>query len=68
MGLLDMYNNKTLNWKDFASSVKEVTEKNISQFACRKVLPGKPKEEDYFYANPQECLSSETKCLMPPVN
>lgn len=28
----------------------------------RVVIPDKPKEEDYFYANPQECLCESTNC------
>ncbi|WOL01042.1 hypothetical protein Cni_G09755 [Canna indica] len=66
--LLDMHSNKTLTWDNFASSVRQVTEKSIGQPACRKVLANKPKEEDYFYANPHECLTNATNCLTVPEN
>ncbi|KAG6510636.1 hypothetical protein ZIOFF_028664 [Zingiber officinale] len=61
--LLDMHNNKTLPWDDFASSVKRVVDESLGQPTCRKVLTDKPKEEDYFYANPQECLPNAKECL-----
>ncbi|XP_074579535.1 rhamnogalacturonan I rhamnosyltransferase 4-like [Curcuma longa] len=66
--LLDMHNNKTLPWDDFTSSVKHVVGDSLGQPTCRKVLTGKPKEEDYFYANPQECLPNAEECLKVPEN
>ncbi|XP_018685362.2 rhamnogalacturonan I rhamnosyltransferase 1 isoform X2 [Musa acuminata AAA Group] len=63
--LLDLHNNKTLSWDDFATSVRQVLEKSIGQPTCRRVVAGKPKEEDYFYSNPQECLTNANECPMP---
>nr|XP_018685362.1 PREDICTED: uncharacterized protein At1g04910-like isoform X2 [Musa acuminata subsp. malaccensis] len=63
--LLDLQNNKTLSWDDFATSVRQVLEKSIGQPTCRRVVAGKPKEEDYFYSNPQECLTNANECPMP---
>ncbi|KAG6485606.1 hypothetical protein ZIOFF_054169 [Zingiber officinale] len=64
--LLDMHNNKTLPWDEFASSVKQVVNGSLGQPICRKVLINKPKEEDYFYANPHECLTNAKECLNVP--
>ncbi|KAK1266860.1 hypothetical protein QJS04_geneDACA000543 [Acorus gramineus] len=54
--LLDLHQNKTLSWHEFASAVRQAHEKRMGQPALRRVIPDKPKEEDYFYANPHECL------------
>ncbi|KAK6921985.1 GDP-fucose protein O-fucosyltransferase [Dillenia turbinata] len=60
--LLDMYQNKTLSWDAFAVAVRLAHEKRVGQPTRRKVIVEKPKEEDYFYSNPQECLCESTKC------
>ncbi|GAU51564.1 hypothetical protein TSUD_414210 [Trifolium subterraneum] len=61
--LVDMHQNGTLKWNEFADSVKLVHEKRIVQPTRRKVIMDRPKEEDYFYANPYECLcEEETNC------
>ncbi|XP_027346227.1 rhamnogalacturonan I rhamnosyltransferase 1-like [Abrus precatorius] len=67
---LDMHQNGTLPWNEFANAVQEVHEKRMGQPAYRRVIVDKPKEEDYFYANPHECLCEETKCddLLSPLN
>lgn len=31
-------------------------EKKMGQPSLRRIVADKPKEEEYFYANPQECL------------
>eukprot|EP00249_Psilotum_nudum_P022708 c28616_g1_i1 orf=1310-2860(+) len=54
--LLDQYDNGTLRWDDFALAVKEAHKDRLGMPTARRVIPEKPKEEDYFYANPQECL------------
>ncbi|OVA03899.1 GDP-fucose protein O-fucosyltransferase [Macleaya cordata] len=54
--LLDLHQNNTLSWDEFSNAVRHVHEHRIGQPAMRKVIPERPKEEDYFYANPQECL------------
>jgi hypothetical protein len=68
--LLDMHVNGTLSWNEFAVAVRSVHEKRMGQPTRRRVIPEKPKEEDYFYANPQECLCVGKNCddLLSPGN
>ena len=42
----------------------------MGQPTRRRVIADKPKEEDYFYANPQECLCEGANCddLLGPGN
>ncbi|KAJ4822662.1 Rhamnogalacturonan I rhamnosyltransferase 1 [Turnera subulata] len=54
--LIDRYNNGSLNWDEFSSAVKESHAARMGGPTKRLVIPDKPKEEDYFYANPEECL------------
>lgn len=58
--LLDMHQNQTLQWDEFAQAVRQVHKKRIGAPMRRKVIPDRPKEEDYFYANPQECLCNSS--------
>jgi hypothetical protein len=60
--LLDLHHNKTLTWDQFAVAVKEAHERRAGAPTHRRVISDKPKEEDYFYANPQECLCEGTNC------
>ncbi|KAF8068532.1 hypothetical protein N665_1146s0025 [Sinapis alba] len=60
--LLDLHHNKTLTWDQFAVAVKVAHERRTGAPTHRRVIPDKPKEEDYFYANPQECLCESTNC------
>ena len=56
--LIDKYNNLgTINWDEFSLAVKAAHVDRMGNPTKRSVVPGKPKEEDYFYTNPQECLS-----------
>ncbi|KAG0470142.1 hypothetical protein HPP92_016842 [Vanilla planifolia] len=61
--LLDLHARKMLSWAEFASTVQELHKERVGQPVCRKVMVGKPKEEDYFYANPYECLINSTECI-----
>ncbi|XXG52392.1 hypothetical protein AAC387_Pa03g0744 [Persea americana] len=54
--LLDLHLNKTMAWDEFSLAVRRIHEHRMGQPTRRKVIPERPKEEDYFYANPQECL------------
>ncbi|TVU48249.1 hypothetical protein EJB05_07878 [Eragrostis curvula] len=63
VGLLDLYTNKTISWDSFASSVQETHKSRVAQPSCRQKLENKPKEEDYFYANPHECLANSSLCI-----
>jgi len=60
--LLDLHQNGTLPWDSFATAVREAHENRTGQPVLRRVIPDKPKEEDYFYANPQECLCQDPNC------
>nr|CAB3496952.1 unnamed protein product [Digitaria exilis] len=60
--LLDLYTNKTISWDNFASSVREAHKSRVAQPSCRRKLENRPKEEDYFYANPHECLANSSLC------
>ncbi|KAL3654253.1 Rhamnogalacturonan I rhamnosyltransferase 1 [Castilleja foliolosa] len=61
--LLDLHQNGTLSRDGFSAAVRLAHEKRMGQSSRRMVIPNKPKEEDYFYSNPHECLS-----LGPRVN
>lgn len=54
--LIDQYNNGTLSWNQFSVRVKAAHADRMGNPTTRSEIPGKPKEEDYFYTNPQECL------------
>lgn len=54
--LLDLFQNGKMPWDQFSIAVQQVHEHRMGQPTTRTVIPGRPKEEDYFYANPQECL------------
>ncbi|KAJ7974257.1 O-fucosyltransferase family protein [Quillaja saponaria] len=56
VGLIDQYNSGSLSWDEFSSLVKEAHAYRMGIPKQRVVIPDKPKEEDYFYSNPQECL------------
>ncbi|XP_024018314.1 O-fucosyltransferase 34-like [Morus notabilis] len=57
VALIDYYNNGTIGWDEFSLAVKAAHIDRMGNPTKRSVVPGKPKEEDYFYTNPQECLS-----------
>lgn len=54
--LIDQYNNGSLSWDQFSSTVKEFHANRMGSPENRTVISDRPKEEDYFYANPYECL------------
>ncbi|KAK4257278.1 hypothetical protein QN277_006887 [Acacia crassicarpa] len=54
--LIDQYHNGVLNWEEFSSAVKRAHASRMGSPSKRIVIPDRPKEEDYFYANPEECL------------
>ncbi|XP_015965845.1 rhamnogalacturonan I rhamnosyltransferase 1-like [Arachis duranensis] len=54
--LIDLYKNGTIGWNEFSNSVKEAHADRVGGPTSRSVVPGKPKLEDYFYTNPQECI------------
>ncbi|KAF3331442.1 GDP-fucose protein O-fucosyltransferase [Carex littledalei] len=56
VSLVDQYNNGTLNWDEFATEIKAAHINRMGTPSVRTVIPDRPKEEDYFYSNPHECL------------
>ncbi|XP_059670493.1 rhamnogalacturonan I rhamnosyltransferase 1-like [Cornus florida] len=54
--LIDRYYDGSLGWEEFSSSVKEVHTNRLGRPKKRVVISERPKEEDYFYSNPHECL------------
>ncbi|GLT70373.1 hypothetical protein SLA2020_424560 [Shorea laevis] len=54
--LIDQYTSGSLSWNEFSCAVKEAHANRKGQPVKRMVIPDRPKEEDYFYANPEECL------------
>ncbi|XP_077215268.1 rhamnogalacturonan I rhamnosyltransferase 1-like [Tasmannia lanceolata] len=54
--LIDRYNEGFLSWDEFSSLVKEAHADRMGAPTRRVMIPDRPKEEDYFYSNPQECL------------
>ncbi|KAJ8760642.1 hypothetical protein K2173_015309 [Erythroxylum novogranatense] len=55
--LTDEYRNGTLDWDQFSLAVKAAHSNKFGRPATRTEILGKPKDEDYFFTNPQECLS-----------
>ncbi|OWM84703.1 hypothetical protein CDL15_Pgr027490 [Punica granatum] len=56
VNLIDRYTNGLLSWDEFSSAVKEAHVLRMGSPRERVVIPDRPKEEDYFYSNPYECL------------
>lgn len=55
--LLDQQLNGTLTWDEFSLAVRQVHNDHMGAPTRRKLIPDRPKLEDYFYANPEECLA-----------
>ncbi|XP_052117410.1 rhamnogalacturonan I rhamnosyltransferase 1-like isoform X1 [Arachis duranensis] len=53
--LIDQYRNGTISWEEFSRVVKLAHARRGGPIT-RSVVPLRPKLEDYFYSNPQECL------------
>ncbi|CAN6809313.1 unnamed protein product [Brassica oleracea] len=56
VNLIDEYYQGLLSWEVFSTTVKSFHATRMGGPKKRLVIPNKPKEEDYFYANPYECL------------
>ncbi|XP_031119700.1 rhamnogalacturonan I rhamnosyltransferase 1-like [Ipomoea triloba] len=54
--LIDQYIAESLTWVEFSNAVKATHADHMGNPAKRLVIPDRPKEEDYFYSNPWECL------------
>ncbi|XP_076903818.1 rhamnogalacturonan I rhamnosyltransferase 1-like [Bidens hawaiensis] len=66
--LIDRYTSNSLSWDEFSSAVKEAHANRMGNPTKRLVIPDRPKEEDYFYANPEECLQLQQPSENEPVN
>ncbi|XP_024518188.1 O-fucosyltransferase 34 [Selaginella moellendorffii] len=54
--LIDEYESGTFRWDEFAMAVRHLHAERMGSPVERRVLPDRPKEEDYFFSNPRECL------------
>ncbi|XP_020590718.1 uncharacterized protein At1g04910-like [Phalaenopsis equestris] len=54
--LIDQFNHGYIDWDEFSTSVRAAHENRMGKPARRRVIMDRPKEEDYFYSNPQEFL------------
>ncbi|KAJ0789935.1 putative GDP-fucose protein O-fucosyltransferase [Helianthus annuus] len=54
--LIDKYTTNSMSWDEFSRAVKEAHANRMGNPIKRLIIPDRPKEEDYFYANPEECL------------
>ncbi|XP_051146045.1 rhamnogalacturonan I rhamnosyltransferase 1-like [Andrographis paniculata] len=64
---LDSHQNGTLTWDEFSHAVQKAHETTMGVSASRRVIRGKPKEEEYFYANPEECLCERNRDCDDPL-
>ncbi|CAI9265422.1 unnamed protein product [Lactuca saligna] len=60
INLIDLHQNGTISWIKFSGAVKMAHRKRLGRSGDRRIVANKPKEEDYFYANPQECFCDAT--------
>ncbi|PWA82322.1 O-fucosyltransferase family protein [Artemisia annua] len=60
--LIDLHQNGTISWNEFSDAVKSSHETRMGQPKHRTIIAEKPKEEDYFYANPVECFCDMANC------
>nr|GMC73801.1 rhamnogalacturonan I rhamnosyltransferase 1-like [Ipomoea batatas] len=58
--LIDRYDAGSFTWHEFSNAVKEAHADRMGNPTQRLVIPDRPKEEDYFYANPWECLEASS--------
>ncbi|GFP84535.1 uncharacterized protein at1g04910 [Phtheirospermum japonicum] len=59
--LIDKYTFGSLTWDEFSTAVKDAHTERMGNPTKRLVIPERPKEEDYFYANPWECLQPKNE-------
>ncbi|KAG2667129.1 hypothetical protein I3760_15G097200 [Carya illinoinensis] len=63
VNLIEQYNIGSLTWDEFSSAVKKTHVDRMGRPSKRAVILDRPKEEDYYYANPEECLLPSDKSL-----
>ncbi|XP_006345092.1 uncharacterized protein At1g04910-like [Solanum tuberosum] len=59
--LIDQHTAGSLTWDEFSNAVKHAHAERMGNPTKRLVIPDRPKEEDYFYSNPWECLESSNE-------
>ncbi|ESW23398.1 hypothetical protein PHAVU_004G043700 [Phaseolus vulgaris] len=64
--LIDQYTNGSLSWDEFSIMVKKTHANRMGNPKRRIIIPDRPKEEDYFYSNPQECFQFQDEPLSSP--
>lgn len=62
--IIDEYNSGLMNWDEFSYAIKEAHADRMGNPTKRLVIQDRPKEEDYFYANPDECLQPTDELLL----
>ncbi|KAK2658813.1 hypothetical protein Ddye_005346 [Dipteronia dyeriana] len=60
VNLIDHYITEKLNWDDFSLLVNESHKDQMGKPITRLEILDSPKDEDYFYFNPHECLPPST--------
>ncbi|OMO72177.1 GDP-fucose protein O-fucosyltransferase, partial [Corchorus olitorius] len=60
---IDDYRNGILDWDEFSLLVKRIHEDRDGKPTRRKENPDKPRYEDFFYSNPQECFATHQQPL-----
>lgn len=65
VNLVDRYKNGSLSWDEFSNEVKAGHADKMCGPTLRRSISGDPVSEDYFYANPQECLQPTAKSSEP---
>ncbi|XP_051115975.1 rhamnogalacturonan I rhamnosyltransferase 1-like [Andrographis paniculata] len=66
--LIDKYNSQSLSWDEFSAAVKDSHANRMGKSTKRLTIPDRPKEEDYFYANPRECLPTLNELDPMPIS
>ncbi|XP_047165154.1 rhamnogalacturonan I rhamnosyltransferase 1-like [Vigna umbellata] len=61
--LIDQYTNGSLCWDEFSIMVKKTHANRMGNPKRRVIISDRPKEEDYFYSNPQECFQFQDGAL-----
>lgn len=56
VNLVDQYKNGNLSWDEFSNGVKTGHADRMGGPTIRRKISRYPMREDYFYANPEECL------------
>lgn len=54
--LIDRHNKGLLSWELFSDLVKKNHADRMGAPRTRSMIADRPKDEEYFYSNPQECM------------